>query len=376
MQDCDTPVFTADDSDYMARALRLAERGLYTTDPNPRVGCVIVKDGRLVGEGWHRQAGCPHAEVDALAQAGDAARGATAYVTLEPCSHHGRTPPCADALVEAGVARVIAAMQDPNPRVAGGGLARLREAGITTVCGLLAERAEGLNRGFVRRMKTGRPYVTGKLAMSLDGRTALANGDSRWITGEDARRDAHRLRARSSAILTGVGTVLADDPAMTARLDGEDLLQPLRVVLDSRLRTPPTAKLAQQPGPTLILAASDDAAPCRALQQAGFEVLRLSAGGDGRPDLAAVLDELGRREINELMVEAGPTLNGAWLQSGLVDEWVAYVAPCLLGDSARGLFSVPALGNMGERYALRWLDVRQVGADLRLRFASAATAPD
>lgn len=362
--------FTVADTAYMAQALRLAERGLYTTDPNPRVGCVIVQDDRVVGEGWHRHAGGSHAEVKALAQAGEAARGATAYVTLEPCSHHGRTPPCADALVKAGVARVIAATQDPNPKVAGSGLAHLREAGITTACGLLAELSASLNRGFVQRMQSGRPYVVGKLAMSLDGRTALANGDSRWITGEDARRDAHRLRARSSATLTGVGTVLADNPAMTARLEGEEVLQPLRVVLDTQLRTPITAKLVRQPGHALVFTVSEDAAKKQALEQAGFQVLRLPTGSDGRLDLLAVLDELGQREINELMVEAGPTLNGAWLQTGLVDEWVTYMAPCLLGNTARGLFCVPGLDNMDERYALRWLDVRQVGLDLRLRFAA------
>lgn len=364
----ESQIFNDSDSAHMAQALRLAERGLYTTDPNPRVGCVIVKDGVVVGEGWHRRAGEPHAEVHALAQAGAAAQGATAYVSLEPCSHHGRTPPCADALLRAGVARVVAAMRDPNPQVAGAGLARLREAGVAVACGLLAEQAEGLNRGFAKRMRSGRPYVVGKLAMSLDGRTALANGASFWITGEAARRDAHRLRARSSAIVTGIGTLLADDPAMTARLDGEEVLQPLRVVLDSHLRTPPGAKLVQAPGGALIITLSDDTQRRQALEQAGFEVLRLPADADGRLCLAGVLDELGRRQINEVMLEAGPTLNGTWLQSGLVDEWVAYMAPCLLGDTARGLFTLPALAAMDQRQRLEWLDVRQVGADLRLRF--------
>ncbi|TAN49502.1 MAG: bifunctional diaminohydroxyphosphoribosylaminopyrimidine deaminase/5-amino-6-(5-phosphoribosylamino)uracil reductase RibD [Methylococcaceae bacterium] len=352
----------------MAHALRLAERGLYTTDPNPRVGCIISRNGAVVGAGWHSRAGGPHAEVEALRQAGEAARGATVYVTLEPCSHHGRTPPCADALIQAGVARVVAAMQDPNPRVAGAGLARLQAAGIATACGLLEEQALRLNRGFVKRMQTGRPWVTGKLAMSLDGRTALSNGDSRWITGAEARRDAHRLRAQSSAIVTGIGTLLADDPAMTARLEDEEVLQPLRVVLDSRLRTPVTARLAHPPGHALIICGHEDAARRQALEQAGFSVLCLPLGDDGRLDLAAVLDALGRRDINEVMLEAGPTLNGAWLQAALVDEWVVYMAPCLLGDTARGLFSLPALGGMDERYHLRWLDVRQVGADLRLKF--------
>lgn len=360
--------FDAVDTAHMAHALRLAERGLYTTDPNPRVGCVISRDGQVVGTGWHSRAGGPHAEVEALNQAGAAARGATVYVTLEPCSHHGRTPPCADALLQAGVARVVAAMQDPNPRVAGAGLARLQAAGIATACGLLEEQAARLNRGFVKRMQTGRPWVTGKLAMSLDGRTALSNGDSRWITGAEARRDAHRLRAQSSAIVTGIGTLLADDPAMTARLDDEEVLQPLRVVLDTQLQTPVTAKLAQPPGSALIIYGEERAERRRALEQAGFDLLRLPLGDDGRLDLTAVLDALGQRDINEVMLEAGPTLNGAWLQAALVDEWVVYMAPCLLGDTARGLFNLPALRGMEQRWNLRWLDVRQVGADLRLRF--------
>jgi diaminohydroxyphosphoribosylaminopyrimidine deaminase/5-amino-6-(5-phosphoribosylamino)uracil reductase len=367
--------FSAADHAFMARALQLAARGLYTTDPNPRVGCVLVKDGRVVGEGWHRCAGGPHAEIEALRSAGEAARGASAYVTLEPCSHHGRTPPCAEALVEAGVARVIAALQDPNPQVAGNGLARLQEAGIVTACGLLAEAAEEINRGFVRRMRTGRPWVTAKLAMSLDGRTALASGESKWITGEAARRDVHRLRARCSAILTGVETVLADDPALTARLEGEDILQPLRVVLDSRLRTPPSAQLAWQEGAALILTLSDDTNRRKTLEAAGFQVVKLADDGAGRVSLDAVLDELGRREINELMVEAGPVLNGALLDAGLVDEWVIYMAPCVLGDTARGLFALPPFSGMAERVGLEWLDARMVGKDLRLRCKQAMGGP-
>lgn len=358
---------TAADHAFMARALKLAARGLYTTDPNPRVGCVLVKDGRVVGEGWHRRAGGPHAEVEALRNAGEAARGSTAYVSLEPCSHHGRTPPCVDALVEAGVARVVAALQDPNPKVAGQGLARLREVGIEVACGLLEEAAEEINRGFVRRMRTGRPWVTAKLAMSLDGRTALASGESKWITGAAARRDVHRLRARSSAILTGVDTVLADDPALTARLEGEDILQPLRVVLDSQLRIPTDAQIVRQEGDTLILTISDDATRRKPLETAGFQVVRLADDGMGRVSLSATLDELGRREINELVVEAGPALNGALLQAGLVDEWLIYMAPSVLGDTARGLFSLPPLAGMKERFSLEWRDVRRVGEDLRLR---------
>lgn len=364
---------TADHA-FMARALRLAARGLYTTDPNPRVGCVLVKDGQVVGEGWHRRAGGPHAEIEALRAAGEAARGATAYVSLEPCSHHGRTPPCADALIEAGVARVVAALEDPNPQVAGQGLARLAAAGIRTACGLLEAEAAEINRGFIRRMHTGRPWVTAKLAMSLDGRTALAHGESKWITGDASRRDVHRLRARSSAILTGVATVLADDPALTARLEGEDILQPLRVVLDSRLRIPANAQLVRQEGDTLILTVSDAAVWCKALEARGFQVVRLPDDGAGRVSLPAVLDELGRRGINEVMVEAGPVLNGALLQAGLVDEWVVYVSPAVLGDTARGLFNLPPLAGMEERFRLEWRDVRRVGADLRLRLGKAERA--
>lgn len=365
------PHFTPDDAAHMARAIRLAERGLYTTDPNPRVGCVIVKDGRIVGEGWHRKAGGPHAEVEALSMAGEAARGATAYVSLEPCSHHGRTPPCADALIRAGLARVVAAMQDPNPRVAGAGLRRLAEAGIATQCGLLEQSAEALNPGFNRRMATGRPWVRSKLAMSLDGRTAMASGESKWITGPGARRDVHRLRARSSAILTGIGTVLADDPELTVRL-GEDegeVLQPARVVLDSGLRLPPDARLARG-GRTLLLAAEDvvagETSPVQRSEH--IEVVPLPRGEGGRPDLAAVIDWLGRAEFNEILVEAGPILNGALLRGELVDEWIVYMAPVVLGHQARGLFHLPDLHRMADRFELPLSDVRQVGRDLRLTF--------
>lgn len=359
----------ADDIRYMSRALQLARKGLYTTDPNPRVGCVLVKDGGIVGEGWHERAGEPHAEVHALRVAGERARGATAYVTLEPCSHHGRTPPCSEALIEAGVTRVVAAMQDPNPRVAGQGLARLEAAGIVTEAGVLAAESEALNPGFIQRMRSGRPYVRCKLAMSLDGRTALASGESRWITGPAARADVHRLRARSSAILTGSGTLLGDDPSLTARiegLDGNAVLQPLRVVLDTRLVTPPTAKLLGLPGRTLVLTANEDAARRQALEAAGAEVAVLPVR-DERLDPDAVLTLLGRREINEVMLEAGPTLAGAMLRAGLVDELVIYMAPQLLGDQARGLFHLPGLDTMGDRVALTIEDIRAVGPDWRIR---------
>ena len=281
---------TADDHRWMARALELAERGLFTTTPNPRVGCVIVRDGRCVGEGWHVRAGEPHAEVHALAMAGEAARGATAYVTLEPCSHHGRTPPCAEALVRAGVGRVVAAMEDPNPLVAGRGLARLREAGIATLSGVLEAEARELNLGFVSRMTRGRPWLRLKAAATLDGKTALENGVSQWITGDDARRDAHRWRARSCAVLTGIGTVRDDDPQLNVRAIPTDR-QPLRIVVDARLDTPLNAKLLDG-GPVLIAGAIDDPARIAALRHRGADVVILPNQG-GKVDLPALLAELG-----------------------------------------------------------------------------------
>lgn len=355
----------ADDHRFMARAMQLAERGLFSTDPNPRVGCVLVRAGEVVGEGWHHRAGEPHAEIHALQAAGDRARGATAYVTLEPCCHHGRTPPCSEALISAGVSRVVAAMEDPNPRMAGQGLARLQQKGIEVRRGVLQAQAEVLNPGFIQRMRHARPYVRGKMAMSLDGRTAMASGESQWITGEAARRDVHRLRARSSAILTGIGTVLADDPALTARLEG-DISQPLRVVLDSRLQLPLSARLLSQPGRSLILTVSDDMQRADALREAGAEVEVLTAR-DGRVDLAAVLACLARREVNELMVEAGATLCGALLQEGLFDELVIYMAPLVLGDAARGLLALPGLASMADRIELEIDDMRAVGRDWRIQ---------
>ena len=369
--------YSSDDHRYMARALELAARGLYTTDPNPRVGCVIVRDGRVIGDGWHRARGGPHAEVEALAQAGDRAAGATAYVTLEPCCHHGKTPPCTDALIAAGVARVVAAMEDPNPRVGGRGLATLRAAGIQTECGLLAAAAEVLNPGFCSRMQAGKPLLRSKLAMSLDGRTALASGESRWITGESARRDVHHWRARSSAIVTGIGTVLADDPGLTARLGGdEEVLQPVRVVLDSRLHLPIDAQLLRLPGRTVVVTVTDDAERIHALTVAGAEIRLLEPdAASGRVGLAGLIRCLGELEFNEVWFEAGPTLNGALLQSGLIDEWIIYMAPCVLGDAARGLFNLGVLESMEQRYDLHLVETRQVGRDLRLRLSrQAATA--
>lgn len=354
---------TADDHRWMARALELAERGLFTTTPNPRVGCVIVRDGRCVGEGWHVRAGEPHAEVHALAMAGEAARGATAYVTLEPCSHHGRTPPCAEALVRAGVGRVVAAMEDPNPLVAGRGLARLREAGIATLSGVLEAEARELNLGFVSRMTRGRPWLRLKAAATLDGKTALENGVSQWITGDDARRDAHRWRARSCAVLTGIGTVRDDDPQLNVRAIPTDR-QPLRIVVDARLDTPLNAKLLDG-GPVLIAGAIDDPARIAALRHRGADVVILPNQG-GKVDLAALLAELGRRGINEVLAESGFKLNGSLLREGCVDELILYLAPVLVGDAARGLFNLPALESLADKRRLAFRDVRLVGGDLRI----------
>ena len=322
----------------MAQALRLAERGLYSANPNPRVGCVIVRDGQVVGEGWHERAGTPHAEIHALQQAGERMRGSTVYVTLEPCSHHGRTPPCTDSLIAADVARVVAAMRDPNPRVAGQGIEKLSRTGIQVEVGLMQVQAQELNIGFVSRMTRKRPWVRLKAAASLDGKTALNNGVSKWITGPAARSDVQHWRARSCAILTGVGTVLADDPQMNVR-EIETVRQPLRVIVDSSLKTPLSAKILAG-GKALIACAVEDAVKVQALRTVGAEVLVLpSSGGD--VDLARLLQVLAEREVNELMVEAGATLNGALLNAGLVDELILYLAPVLMGDAARGLFVLP-----------------------------------
>ncbi|MDY6980897.1 MAG: bifunctional diaminohydroxyphosphoribosylaminopyrimidine deaminase/5-amino-6-(5-phosphoribosylamino)uracil reductase RibD [Pseudomonadota bacterium] len=357
--------FSADDHRYMARALQLAGRGLYTTDPNPRVGCVLMRDNAIVGEGWHERAGEPHAEVHALKAAGDRAQGSTAYVTLEPCCHQGRTPPCSDALIQAGVSRVVVAMRDPHSRVDGGGISQLQAAGITVDSGLLEAQALQLNPGFIRRMQRGRPYVRLKLAMSLDGRTAMASGESQWITGAAARQDVQHWRARSSAILTGVGTVLADDPAMTVRLEQTER-QPLRVIVDTHLSTPATAKILQQPGKTVILTCSEEEAAREELRNAGAEVITVAQDAHNNVDLAAVLDQLGEMEINELHVETGATLAGALVQAGLVDELIVYMAPTLLGDAARGLFHLPGLETMADRLPLHIKDIRAVGEDWRI----------
>ncbi|MCX8085336.1 MAG: bifunctional diaminohydroxyphosphoribosylaminopyrimidine deaminase/5-amino-6-(5-phosphoribosylamino)uracil reductase RibD [Rhodocyclaceae bacterium] len=356
--------FSAADHAHMALALRLAARGLFTTTPNPRVGCVLVKEEAIVGVGWHEKAGGPHAEVNALAMAGSGARGATAYVTLEPCSHYGRTPPCADALIAAGVSRVVAAMVDPNPLVAGQGLDRLRAAGIAVETGLLESEARELNLGFVSRMTRGRPWLRLKIATSLDGKTALANGQSQWITGPAARRDVQAWRARSCAILTGSGTVLQDNPRLSVR-EIDCPRQPLRVVADSRLRIPEDAALLSG-GPCLIASAKPAADKAARLAARGIEVLTLP-DAQGRVDLAALLAELARRGCNEVLAEAGAHLAGALVTAGLVDEFLLYQAPLLLGDAARGMVALGELSALAQAPRLAILERRAIGADLFIR---------
>ena len=395
-------MFTDFDRATMAHALALAERGLETTHPNPRVGCVIVQGEQVVGEGWHECAGESHAEVNALRAAGSNAAGATAYVTLEPCSHHGRTPPCVEALIAARVARVIFALEDPNPRVSGRGAEVLRRAGVAVESGLMAAEAAELNPGFLKRMRSGRPWVRVKLAMSLDGRTALANGASQWITGAAAREDVQRWRARSSAILTGIGTVLADDPRLDVRLpdptSGRPRLQPLRVVLDACLQTPSSSRMLTVGGTVLVVAAENqgendiefvarraqlvkhgaqvEAVP--AAQPGAASVTGAATGtgvrtgkgmgtGTTRLSLPEVLDRLGRREINELWVEAGPRLAGALLQQALVDELIIYIAPKLLGPQARPLVEMDELQSLQDVPRSTIVETTQIGEDVRLR---------
>ncbi|HEU0154299.1 MAG TPA: bifunctional diaminohydroxyphosphoribosylaminopyrimidine deaminase/5-amino-6-(5-phosphoribosylamino)uracil reductase RibD [Arenimonas sp.] len=355
--------FTARDHAHMARALQLAERAAFTTQPNPMVGCVIADGDQVLGEGWHVRAGEPHAEVHALREAAGRARGATAYVTLEPCAHHGRTPPCADALVAAGVTRVVAACRDPYHQVSGQGFAKLQAAGITVEYGLMEAAARHLNRGFFSRMERGRPWVRVKLGMSLDGRTALASGESKWITSEAARADVMRWRARAGALMTGIATVLADDPRLTVRLpEGVDFVPPLRVVLDERGRLPALSQvLTDGLAPTLVVH-GDDVVPDYDDDVRAFAVRRV----DGGLDLSAVLSQLAQRGVNELQVEAGATLSGALLKAGLVDELLLYIAPVLLGERARPLFAGIDPATMAERIGLKLVESRQVGPDLRL----------
>jgi diaminohydroxyphosphoribosylaminopyrimidine deaminase/5-amino-6-(5-phosphoribosylamino)uracil reductase len=361
------------DEKYMARAFELARLGRFTTMPNPNVGCVIVRDGEIVGEGYHLRAGEPHAEVHALRMAGDRAQGATAFVTLEPCSHHGRTPPCADALVAAGVTRVVASMQDPNPEVAGRGLYRLRQAGIDVSHGLMHSEAEATNLGFLKRMRTGFPYVQLKMAASLDGRTAMASGESQWITSSAARADVQNFRAQSSAILSSSATVLADNPSLNVRwseLDSstqsiyphENLRQPLRIIIDSQNRVTPQHKLVNQPGDTWLARLQVDAMIWPESTQQWVVPER-----DNRVDLVLMMMLLAKRQVNSIWVEAGAELAGALLQAGLVDELIIYMAPKLLGDSGRALCMLPGLQSLRDAPEFTFSDVRQVGPDLRLR---------
>ncbi len=354
---------------YMATAIALAKQGLYSTDPNPRVGCVIVKDNVVVGEGFHLKAGEGHAEVNALAMAGENAKGATAYVTLEPCSHFGRTPPCSDSLIKAGIKQVVCAMQDPNPLVAGQGFTKLEAADIEVIVGILEQQARDLNPGFIKRMETGLPYVRLKMASSLDGRTAMGSGESQWITGPAARSDVQKLRARSSAIITGINSILQDDSSLTVRaneLGFDDIefanfvaqRQPLRVVLDSQGRLPKSAKILQQSGDTLVVVKHG------VQLHVGAEVMPLAADENGL-DLSALLKELGQRHCNEVLIETGATLAGAFIDAGLVDEMVLYMAPCFMGSDARPLLSMP-ITEMAEKHTLNISDMRMVGEDLRL----------
>ena len=360
-------MYTAADRQYMTRALELARLGAFTTTPNPRVGCVIVKDEQVVGEGWHRRAGEPHAEALALAEAGERARDATVYVTLEPCAHLGRMPPCADLLVEAGVARVIAAMEDPNPLVNGKGLARLRAAGVDVRCGLMGQEAAELNIGFVSRMTRSRPWLRVKVAASLDARSALSDGRSKWITGERARADGHRWRARACAILTGIGTVKADNPAMTVR-DVETSRQPVRVLIDSRLDVNPAAEVLRDPG-AIVYHALDDGPAAREkierLVDVGCDPVALP-DPNGKVDLLAACRDLARRQFNEVHVEAGYKLNGSLFRAGCVDELLVYLAPCLLGGG-QPMFDLPEVTDLDSRHVLDWLDTELLGTDLRLR---------
>lgn len=358
-------VFSADDHSFMAHALQLARRGINTSHPNPRVGCVLVKQGQIIAEGWHEKAGQAHAEVMALQHAGNKAKGAKAYVTLEPCSHYGRTPPCADALIKSGISEVIIAMQDPNPLVAGQGIEKLRQFGIKVNSGLLQQQAIELNRGFVSRMECGRPWVTVKLGASVDGRTAMKSGESQWITGPQARADVQKLRAASSAVLTGSGTVLADDPSLTVRLQGISR-QPLRVVMDSHLSIPDSAKIFRDNFPLLIATAvAEDDAQYQELKSRDIDI-RSFPGREGRVDALSLLHCLADDySCNEILVEAGSVVCGSMLANKLVDEIILYLAPVVMGSAARGLFDLPGLDTMAQRIHMSVKDVRAVGQDWR-----------
>ncbi len=367
-------IFNAYDHEFMSRAIRLAKKGINTTQPNPRVGCVITQDNMIVGEGWHKKAGEAHAEINALLQAGSQAKGATAYVTLEPCCHTGKTPPCTDSLIKAGVTRVVAAMQDPHDKVAGQGFEKLKQAGIEVQSGLLEEQARLLNPGFIKRMQQGLPFVRVKMAMSVDGRTAMASGESKWITAEAARHDVQQWRARSSAMLTGIGTLLHDDPSLTARLGNPvleqagmhtDSPQPLRVILDSELKLPLTAKVIQQTGNVLVFSHSTDEQKITALEQLGVKVMYIEKNEDGL-DLLAIVKYLAELQMNEVMVEAGANLSGSFVAAGLVDELILYMAPVLMGNNARGLFNLPFIRQMSDKIQLNIKEISQFGEDIRI----------
>lgn len=357
--------FTPSDCEFMALALRLARRGVYTCHPNPRVGCVLVRDGQVVGQGWHVKAGEEHAEINALADAGDAAQNAVAYVTLEPCSHHGKTPPCSSALIDAGISKMIVAGEDPNPKVGGAGIAELSDAGVDVRIGLMASEAAKLNEGFLSRVERKRPFVRLKVAASLDGATAMASGESQWITGAAARADVQRMRASSGAIMTGIGTVLADDPSLTVRDEAIDAggLQPVRVVLDSQLKTPPKARMLSAPGSSRIYCIDDKN---RAVLETANADVRVVSARKGRPDIAAVLADLAQCEINDVLVEAGATLSGALLASGLVDELVIFQAPHIMGSNTHGMFTTPEWLQLNDRASLEIIGMNKVGDDIKI----------
>jgi diaminohydroxyphosphoribosylaminopyrimidine deaminase/5-amino-6-(5-phosphoribosylamino)uracil reductase len=362
---------SSSDQIFMAHAIQLAKKGRYTTHPNPRVGCVIVKNNTIIGEGYHQRAGYAHAEINAINAATESLQHATAYVTLEPCSHTGKTPPCADALVETGINRVVIAMQDPNPEVAGEGIKKLQAAGIEVVSGVLETEARDLNPGFIKRMEQGLPWIRVKLAMSLDGRTAMQSGESQWITGDAARTDVQRLRASADAILTGSGTAIKDDPSLNVRISAAELgfegyvHQPLRVVLDSRLQIPLTAKMFSLDGETLIYTCADELQKTKQLETAGARIEIIESDSNHLP-LTAVLKDLAKKHINEVHVEAGATLSGALLQQQLVNELVIYMAPSILGSDARGLLELPGLDKIKDKTDLNVQDIRAVGNDWRI----------
>lgn len=358
-------MFTPADHTFMSRALQLAEKGLYTTTPNPRVGCVITQNNEIVGSGWHEKAGQPHAEINALATAGEAARGATAYITLEPCSHHGRTPPCTDALIQAGIARAVIAMKDPNPRVLGNGIAALKQVGISVQIGLMQDQAETLNTGFIKRMQQKKPWMRLKMAISLDGKTALNNGQSQWITSEAARRDGHHWRARSCAIMTGIGTIRADNPRLTVRHIPVSR-QPKKVIIDNHLAIPIDADILKEGDTCIFTTSAGNTAKIASLEKMGVRVIPAERTGQEQVNLVSVMTTLAQLECNEILVEAGSALSGALIRAGLVDELIIYMAPSLLGGNARDMFQWPEFTSLGQKITLQIVDLRKIGRDIRM----------